>query len=104
MAMQRARKRTRQVRKQVAGAAHVITARAAQVRETRGALLSARDSLAASKDHKLVALSELDAQQRAEAEEIDGLQASSAQLAAQIRAAQATSVGRPRPRLRPRPA
>jgi len=92
-AMQRARKRTRAVRLQVAGAAHVITARAAQVRETRGALVSARDSLAASKDHKLIALSELSAQERAEASEIDGLRASSADLAARIRAAQASSAG-----------
>ena len=51
--------RTKQLRRQVAGAASVITARAAQVRETRDALLSARDSLSASKEHKLVALSEL---------------------------------------------
>ena len=33
---------------------HVITARAAQVRETRGALLGARDSLAATRQDKLV--------------------------------------------------
>jgi murein DD-endopeptidase MepM/ murein hydrolase activator NlpD len=92
-AMTRARLRTKQVRRQVAGAAHVITARAAQVRETRDALVGARDSLASSKQNQLVALSELTAQQRAEAEEIDGLRASSAQLAAQIRAAQAKSAG-----------
>ncbi len=94
-AMQRARVRTRQVRRRVAGAAHVITTRAAQVRETRSALVGARDSLAASKGHKLVALSELSAQEQAEAAEIDGLRASSAQLAAQIRAAQASSAGGP---------
>jgi murein DD-endopeptidase MepM/ murein hydrolase activator NlpD len=92
-AMLLARKRTRAVRKKVAGAAQVITARAAQVRETRDALVGARNSLAASKEHKLVALSDLTAQERAEAEEIDGLRASSAQLAAQIRAAQASNSG-----------
>ena len=90
-----------------AGAAHVITARAAQVRETRSALVSARDSLSATKQQKLVALSELSEKERAEASEIDALRASSAQLGAQIRAAQARSssgseqrrdavVGRPR--------
>jgi murein DD-endopeptidase MepM/ murein hydrolase activator NlpD len=89
--MQEARKRTRAVRRQVAGAAHVITARAAQVRETRDALLNARDSLAASKEHKLVALSELSTQEQAAASEIDGLRASSAALGAQIRAAQAAA-------------
>ena len=94
-AMQRARVRTKQARRRVAGAAHVITTRAAQVRETRSALVGARDSLAASKGHKLVALSELSAQERAEASEIDGLRASSAALAAQIRAAQASSAGGP---------
>jgi murein DD-endopeptidase MepM/ murein hydrolase activator NlpD len=90
-AMIAARKRTMAVRKNVAGAAHVITARAAQVRETRDALIGARNSLAASKGDKLVALSELSARERAEAEEIDALRASSAQLAAQIRAAQAAN-------------
>ena len=86
-----ARKRTIAVRKQVASAAHVITARAAQVRETRGALVSARDSLAATKQDQLVALSSLSDKERAEAEEIDSLRASSAQLGAQIRAAQAAA-------------
>jgi murein DD-endopeptidase MepM/ murein hydrolase activator NlpD len=90
-AMQAARKRTKQVRRQVASAAAVITARAAQVRETRTALMSARDSLSASKEHKLVALSELSEKERQEASEIDALQASSARLAAQIRAAQGAS-------------
>jgi murein DD-endopeptidase MepM/ murein hydrolase activator NlpD len=94
-AMQKARKRTRAVRRQVAGAAHVITARAAQVRETRDALVGARDSLNASKEHKLVALSDLSAQEQAEASEIDALRASSAALGAQIRAAQARTAGGP---------
>jgi murein DD-endopeptidase MepM/ murein hydrolase activator NlpD len=84
-----ARKRTTQVRKQVASAAHVITARAAQVREERGALIDARDSLSATKETQLVALSKLSDSERAEASEIDALKESSAQLAEQIRAAQA---------------
>jgi murein DD-endopeptidase MepM/ murein hydrolase activator NlpD len=89
LAMQLARKRTTHVRKQVAGAAKVINARAAQVRETRSALLSARDSLSATKQDKLVALSALSEKERADAAEIDALRQSSAQLGAQIRAAQA---------------
>jgi murein DD-endopeptidase MepM/ murein hydrolase activator NlpD len=91
LAMQKARKRTAAVRKTVAGAEHVISARAAQVAETRSALLGARDSLADTRQHKVVALSELSAQEQAEASEIDALQAVSAQLGAQIRAAQARS-------------
>ncbi len=92
--MQEARKRTREVRRQVAGAAHVITARAAQVRETRDALLSARNSLAETKQHKLVALDTLSAQEQAEASEMDALKVSSASLGDQIRAAQAAAAAR----------
>jgi murein DD-endopeptidase MepM/ murein hydrolase activator NlpD len=96
-AMHKARARTKELRKRVAGAAAVITARAAQVRETRDALVSAKNSLAASNQQRFVALEDLTAQQREEAQEIDQLRASSAALAAQIRAAQAASgsAGRP---------
>jgi murein DD-endopeptidase MepM/ murein hydrolase activator NlpD len=89
LAMQSARKHTAKLRKTVRGAERVLSARAAQVQETRNALVGARDSLAASKQGKLVALSELSAQERAEAEEMDALLAQSTQLGAQIRAAQA---------------
>jgi murein DD-endopeptidase MepM/ murein hydrolase activator NlpD len=89
--MQKARARTAAIRKTVAGAERVISARAAQVAETRSALVGARDSLAATRQHKEVALSELSAKERAEAQEIDGLRAVSADLAAQIRAAQAAA-------------
>jgi murein DD-endopeptidase MepM/ murein hydrolase activator NlpD len=93
LAMRQSRKRTLKLRQSVASAQRVISARAAQVRDTRDALVGARDTLAASKDRKAVALSTLSAAARAEAEEIDGLQAVSASLAAQIRAAQARSAG-----------
>ena len=56
----------------------MITARAAQVRETRGALVSARDSLAATKQNQLVALSALSEKEQAEASEMDALRATSA--------------------------
>jgi murein DD-endopeptidase MepM/ murein hydrolase activator NlpD len=88
-AMAKARARTAKLRKTVASAERVISARAAQVRETRSALVGARDSLAESKHNKLVALSDLSEQERAEAAEMDALLAQSAQLGAQIRAAQA---------------
>jgi murein DD-endopeptidase MepM/ murein hydrolase activator NlpD len=89
LAVRSARAETKKVRASVAGAERVISARAAQVRETRSALVDARDSLAATRETKLVALSSLTAEERAAAEEMDALQAQSAQLAAQIRAAQA---------------
>jgi murein DD-endopeptidase MepM/ murein hydrolase activator NlpD len=91
--MAEARLRTKELRKKVSSAAAVIGARAAQVRETRDALVGARNSLAETKQNRLVALSELSAKERAEAEEMDALRASSAQLAVQIRAAQARSSG-----------
>src|SRR5262249_49686174 len=56
---------------------------------TRDALVGAKNSLATTKQNKLVALSQLSKSEQAEASEIDALQAVSAQLAAQIRAAQA---------------
>jgi murein DD-endopeptidase MepM/ murein hydrolase activator NlpD len=90
-AMRASREKTRDVRKTVLSAQRVIAARAEQVRETRSALVGARDMLNATKSQKAVALSELSAEARAEAEEIDGLRATSAALAERIRAAQASS-------------
>jgi len=92
--MQDARKRTAAIRKSVAGAERVISARAAQVAETRSALVGARDSLAQTREDKVVALSALSAKERAEAEEMDALRAVSSNLAAQIRAAQAARAAR----------
>jgi murein DD-endopeptidase MepM/ murein hydrolase activator NlpD len=88
-AMQQARKRTVALRTRVEGEARAIAVRASQANETRDALVGARDSLYATKQQKLVALSDLGTKERAEASEIDALQASSAALAVQIRAAQA---------------
>jgi murein DD-endopeptidase MepM/ murein hydrolase activator NlpD len=88
-AMQRARKRTAALRVRVEGEARAIAVRASQANETRDALVGARNSLYATKQQKLVALSDLSAKEQAEASEIDALQASSAALAVQIRAAQA---------------
>jgi murein DD-endopeptidase MepM/ murein hydrolase activator NlpD len=89
--MRRSREQTKKIRRTVRSAQRVIAARAAQVRATRDALAGARDTLAATKSDKLVALSELSGEARAEAEQIDALLATSAALAASIQAAQAAS-------------
>jgi murein DD-endopeptidase MepM/ murein hydrolase activator NlpD len=89
--VRQSRQRTRKLRQTVRSAQRVINARAAQVSEARAALVGARDTLAATNARKVVALSELSAEARIEAQEIDALRASSAQLAAKIRAAQAGS-------------
>jgi murein DD-endopeptidase MepM/ murein hydrolase activator NlpD len=88
LAMQAARKHTAAVNARVRGEQRAITARAAQEQATRDALLGAKDSLASTQQHKLIALSQLTATERAEASEIDALQAASARIAEQIRAEQ----------------
>jgi murein DD-endopeptidase MepM/ murein hydrolase activator NlpD len=88
-----ARLRTAKMRARIRGETHAIAAREAQTIETRDALVGAKGSLDSTKKQKLVALSDLSAQERAEASEIDALQQASAALAAQIRAAQAQNVG-----------
>jgi murein DD-endopeptidase MepM/ murein hydrolase activator NlpD len=84
-----ARRKTMRLRATVAGETAVIRARTAQTQAVRDELVGARNDLSASKDKKLVDLSTLTASERAAAEEIDALQAASARIAAQIRAAQA---------------
>jgi septal ring factor EnvC (AmiA/AmiB activator) len=87
------RAKTKKVRSTVQGETKVISARTAQTRDVRDELVGARNDLSGIKQQKLTDLSDLNAQQRAEAEEIDALQAVSAQIAARIRAAQARSSG-----------
>jgi murein DD-endopeptidase MepM/ murein hydrolase activator NlpD len=84
-----ARKKTMHLRATVQGETAVIRARAAQTQAVRDELVGARNDLSASKQQKLVDLSTLTESERAAAEEIDALQAASARIAAQIRAAQA---------------
>jgi murein DD-endopeptidase MepM/ murein hydrolase activator NlpD len=86
-----ARAHTKKLRANVAGEQRVIAARADQARAVRDELVGARNDLGAQRQTKLVALSELSAAERAEASEIDALQAASAQLAVRIRAAQANN-------------
>jgi murein DD-endopeptidase MepM/ murein hydrolase activator NlpD len=67
----------------------VISTRTEQTREIHDELVGATSDLQTTKRQKLVDLSQLNAAQRAEASEIDALQAVSDQIAARIRAAQA---------------
>jgi len=71
----------------------VIRARTDQTRTVRDELVGARNDLSSTKQQKLQDLSTLTASERAEAEEIDALQAASARIAAQIRAAQSRNTG-----------
>jgi murein DD-endopeptidase MepM/ murein hydrolase activator NlpD len=84
-----ARKKTARIASTIRGETRAIAARQAQALETRDALVGAKQSLDTTRQQKLVALSSLTASERAEAGEIDALQAVSASLGDQIRAAQA---------------
>jgi murein DD-endopeptidase MepM/ murein hydrolase activator NlpD len=69
----------------------VIEARTTQARDVRDELAGARDDLAGTRQQKLTDLSQLSSQDRADAQEIDALQAASAALTNRIRAAQGQS-------------
>jgi murein DD-endopeptidase MepM/ murein hydrolase activator NlpD len=84
-----ARAKTKKLRANVQSETKVISARTEQTRFVRNELLGARDQIATTKRQKLTDLSKLTAEERAAAEEIDSLQASSAALTARIQAAQA---------------
>jgi murein DD-endopeptidase MepM/ murein hydrolase activator NlpD len=88
-----ARKRTAQLRARVEGDARALAVRAAQTTEARNALVGAQTSLDSAKQQKLSSLSALSAAERELADEIAREQAASAQLGAQIRAAQASNNG-----------
>jgi murein DD-endopeptidase MepM/ murein hydrolase activator NlpD len=84
-----AHKKTKQMRASVQSETAVIRARTAQAQSVRDELVGARNDLSTTKQKKLQDLSTLTASERAEAEEIDSLQAASERIAAAIRAAQA---------------
>jgi murein DD-endopeptidase MepM/ murein hydrolase activator NlpD len=86
-----ARWQTRLARRSVRQQAEIVAVRVQQVRQLRDQLVSNKGQLEAAREQKKVSLDSLSAQERADAEEIDGLQAASADLAAKIRAAQAHS-------------
>ena len=83
-----ARARTKVLRTRVQSETAVISARTEQARSVRDELVGARNDLSGTRQQRLVDLSTLSAQDRADAEEIDALQAASESLAARIRAAQ----------------
>jgi murein DD-endopeptidase MepM/ murein hydrolase activator NlpD len=86
-----AREKTKALRARVHGETAVIEARTTQARDVRDELAGARDDLAGTRQQKLADLSQLSSQDRADAQEIDALQAASAALTERIRAAQGQS-------------
>jgi murein DD-endopeptidase MepM/ murein hydrolase activator NlpD len=86
-----ARTKTKALRARVHGETAVIEARTTQARDVRDELAGARDDLAGTRQQKLTDLSQLSAADRADAQEIDALQAASAALTDRIRAAQGQS-------------
>jgi murein DD-endopeptidase MepM/ murein hydrolase activator NlpD len=86
-----ARWQTRLSRRSVRRQAEIVAVRVRQVRVLRDELVASKGKLESARAQKKVSLDSLTAQERADAEEIDGLQAVSADLAAKIRAAQAHS-------------
>ncbi len=86
-----ARAKTKALRARVHGETAVIAARTTQARDVRDELVGARNDLAGTRQQKLTDLSKLSSQDRADAEEIDALQAASAALTERIRAAQGQS-------------
>jgi murein DD-endopeptidase MepM/ murein hydrolase activator NlpD len=86
-----ARWQTRRARRSVRHQAEIVAVRVHQVRELRDELVANKGKLEAARQQKNVSLDSLTSQERADAEEIDALQAASADLAAKIRAAQAHS-------------
>lgn len=85
-----ARARTKKLRTSVQGETAVISARTAQTRGVRDALVGATNDLSTTKQQKLQDISKLTAAQQAEVGEIDALQAASEAIAARIQAAQAS--------------
>jgi murein DD-endopeptidase MepM/ murein hydrolase activator NlpD len=86
-----ARAKTKKLRVRVNGETAMIEARATQARDVRDELVGARNDLAGSRRQRLTDLSQLSSQDRADAQEIDALQAASAALTERIRAAQGQS-------------
>jgi murein DD-endopeptidase MepM/ murein hydrolase activator NlpD len=82
---------TGRARRSVRHQAEIVAVRVHQVRALRDELVANKGKLEAARQEKKVSLDSLTAEERADAEEIDGLQAVSADLEAKIRAAQAHS-------------
>jgi murein DD-endopeptidase MepM/ murein hydrolase activator NlpD len=80
--------RTRVARDSVRAQAKIVAVRVHQARELRDELAASRGRLVEARSRTKASLASLTAAERAEAEEIDALQAVSAELAARIQAAQ----------------
>ena len=90
-----ARAKTKALRAHVHGETAVIDARTTQTRDVRNELVGARNDLAGTRQQTLVDLSQLSSQDRADAEEIDSLQAASVALTERIRTAQGQTSSTP---------
>jgi len=86
-----ARAQTKRARDDIRHQAEIVAVRVHQVRLLRDELVASKGKLEAARTQKKVSLDSLTARERADAEEIDSLQAASADLAAKIRAAQSHS-------------
>jgi murein DD-endopeptidase MepM/ murein hydrolase activator NlpD len=87
--VQTARVRTKIARARVRQEARVVAVRVSQARALRAKLLASHSRLTGARAGQRQSLASLTAQERKEAEEMDALQAESARLETQIRAAQA---------------
>jgi murein DD-endopeptidase MepM/ murein hydrolase activator NlpD len=85
------REQTKKARRSVLAETQAIAVRTAQTRRVKEQLDSTRSTLASERDRKRVSLDKLNDPERAQAEEIDALQAESAALAAKIVAAQSAA-------------
>jgi murein DD-endopeptidase MepM/ murein hydrolase activator NlpD len=90
-----ARAKTKKLRATVRGETAIISARTAQTRDVKNELVGAASDLSSTKQNKLTDLSKLTAAEQAEAGEIDALQASSNDIAARLRSAQAGRTSTP---------
>jgi murein DD-endopeptidase MepM/ murein hydrolase activator NlpD len=86
-----ARWQTRRARRSVRHQAEIVAVRVSQARELHDELVASKGKLESARELKKVSLDSLTTEERADAEELDALQAVSADLEAKIRAAQAHS-------------
>jgi murein DD-endopeptidase MepM/ murein hydrolase activator NlpD len=88
------RKQTKRSRDDVQRQAQIVAVRVHEIRQLRDELVANKGQLESARQQKKVSLDSLTAEERADAQEIDSLEAVSADLAAKIRAAQLHSTVR----------
>jgi murein DD-endopeptidase MepM/ murein hydrolase activator NlpD len=91
IAMREARKRTGEIKQQVAEATAVLAEKTEEAREAEAALVARREALAAARADKRGLLVSTREERHHDEEDLDELAAASAQLAAEIQAAQSSS-------------